>query len=195
MSDETRPGAAGRRKPRLLDRVRQSIRARHYSPRTEKAYVYWIKQFIFFHGKRHPKELGADEIRAFLNYLAVERKVSASTQNQARNALLFLYKNVLDLELEWLDDVVQAKGPVAYRSFSARPRLRSFSITCTARRGSLPPRCTAPACDFSSAAGFESKTSTSSNTSSSSVTERGKRTAPRHSPPSSPNPSPRISSG
>ena len=104
-------GPESRGKPRLLDRVRQSIRARHFSPRTEKAYVAWIKRFIFFHGKRHPNDLGAPEVTAFLNHLAVARKVSASTQNQARSALLFLYKNVLERELEWLDDVVQAKGP------------------------------------------------------------------------------------
>ncbi len=111
MSTKTHPGPDRRGKPRLLDRLRQSIRARHYSPRTEKAYVGWIKRFIFFHGKRHPNELGEEGVTAFLNYLAVERKVSASTQNQARNALLFLYKNVLDRDLEWLDGIVRAKDP------------------------------------------------------------------------------------
>ena len=111
VSTKTHPGPDRRGKPRLLDRLRQSIRARHYSPRTEKAYVGWIKRFIFFHGKRHPNELGEEGVTAFLNYLAVERKVSASTQNQARNALLFLYKNVLDRDLEWLDGIVRAKDP------------------------------------------------------------------------------------
>jgi integron integrase len=101
----------GQEPPRLLDRVRQTIRARHYSRRTEKAYVFWIKHFIFFHGKRHPMEMGEEEITAFLNYLAVQRNVSASTQNQARNAIIFLYKNVLDKELAWMDRIVHAKGP------------------------------------------------------------------------------------
>src|SRR3989338_4020331 len=78
-------------KPKLLDRVREAIRSRHYSRNTEDAYVAWIKRFIFFHGKRHPMEMGAPEITRFLSFLAVEGKVSASTQNQALSALLFLY--------------------------------------------------------------------------------------------------------
>jgi integron integrase len=105
------PHAPAGNKPRLLDRVRNTIRTLHYSRRTEKAYVSWIKRYIFFNNKRHPDELGEDEITAFLNYLAVELKVSASTQNQARNAILFLYKNVLGKDLEWLEGIVQAKGP------------------------------------------------------------------------------------
>jgi integron integrase len=98
-------------KPRLLDQVRLAIRARHYSRRTEKAYVHWIKRYIFFHGKRHPAELGAPEVTAFLTSLAVHDKVAASTQNQALSALLFLYREVLRVELPWLDDVVRAKRP------------------------------------------------------------------------------------
>ena len=82
------PGAP---KPRLLDRVRDAIRARHYSRRTEKAYVAWIRRYIFFHGKRHPAEMGVPEITRFLTSLAVDGKVAASTQNQALCALLFLY--------------------------------------------------------------------------------------------------------
>lgn len=77
-------------KPKLLDRVRHAVRARHYSPRTEKAYVHWIKRYLFFHGKRHPGEMGAAEVTAFLTALAVRERVAASTQNQALNALLFL---------------------------------------------------------------------------------------------------------
>ena len=91
--------------PRLLDRVRHAIRARHYSRRTEKAYVGWIKRYIFFHGKRHPAEMGAAEVSTFLTALAVDSKVAASTQNQAMNALVFLYRVVLDHDLPWLDDV------------------------------------------------------------------------------------------
>lgn len=78
-------------KPKLLDQVRRAIRTRHYSPRTEESYVHWIKRFIFFHNKRHPTEMGEAEIGRFLSSLATEKKVSASTQNQAFNALLFLY--------------------------------------------------------------------------------------------------------
>ena len=81
-------------KLRLLDQVREVIRVKHYSIRTEDAYVQWIKRFIFFHGKRHPREMGAAEIEGFLTDLAVQRQVAASTQNQALNALVFLYKEV-----------------------------------------------------------------------------------------------------
>jgi site-specific recombinase XerD len=98
-------------RPRLLDRVREAIRARHYSRRTEKAYVHWIRRYILFHGKRHPAEMGAAEVTSFLTSLAVDGKVAASTQNQALSALLFLYREVLVIELPWLDDVVRAKRP------------------------------------------------------------------------------------
>jgi len=98
-------------RPRLLDRVREAIRARHYSRRTEKAYVHWIRRFIFFYNKRHPAEMGPAEISAFLSALAVRDKVAASTQNQALSALLFLYRDVLGVDLPWLDDVVRAKRP------------------------------------------------------------------------------------
>ena len=104
-------GPVGAPKPRLLDRVRETVRARHYSRRTEKAYVHWIRRYIFFHGKRHPAEMGAAEVTSFLTSLAVRDKVAASTQNQALSALLFLYREVLGLELPWLDDVVRAKRP------------------------------------------------------------------------------------
>ena len=97
--------------PRLLDQVRAKIRYKHYSIRTEQAYTDWIRRFILHFGKRHPREMGAAEIRQFLTHLAVEGRVSASTQNQARCALLFLYKEVLETELPWLDDVEQAKAP------------------------------------------------------------------------------------
>lgn len=99
------------REPRLLDRVRLAIRARHYSLRTEEAYVVWIKRYIFFHGKRHPKEMGEPEINAFLSDLAVKRQVSASTQNQALAALLFLYRHVLAKSLPDLAEVVRVKRP------------------------------------------------------------------------------------
>ena len=98
--------------PRLLDRVRAAIRVRHYSVRTEDAYIQWIKRFIYFHNKRHPQEMGEQEITAFLTHLAVERNVAASTQNQALAAILFLYKIVLEKDLEWMDEIVRAKRPV-----------------------------------------------------------------------------------
>src|SRR3981081_4018447 len=97
---------------RLLDQVRDRIRFRHYSIRTEQAYVDWIKRFIRFHGKRHPATMGASQVELFLTDLAVVHKVSPSTQNQAQSALLFLYKNVLGDELPWLDGVERAKKPV-----------------------------------------------------------------------------------
>jgi integron integrase len=96
-------------KPKLLDQVRDKIRLKHYSIRTEEAYVDWIKRFILFQHKRHPAEMGAAEVEAFLTHLAVAGKVAAATQNQAKAALLFLYREVLVNELPWLDNVEQAK--------------------------------------------------------------------------------------
>ena len=97
--------------PRLLDRVRGEIRLRHYSIRTETAYVEWVRRFVLFHAKRHPRDMGADEVAQFLSYLAVERDVSPSTQGQAKSALLFLYRVVLNLDLPWLDEIVAARNP------------------------------------------------------------------------------------
>ncbi len=96
-------------KPRLLERVRSMIRLKHYSKRTEKAYIGWIKRFIQFHDLKHPSSLAGKEVTEFLSYLAVDRKVSASTQNQALAAILFLYRDVLSVDLPWLDKVVRAK--------------------------------------------------------------------------------------
>jgi integrase len=98
-------------RPRLLDIVRERIRMRHYSPRTERAYVGWIRRFILFHHKRHPREMGEPEVVAFLSGLATQRDVSASTQNQALSALVFLYGEVLGLELDWLNGLVRARRP------------------------------------------------------------------------------------
>jgi integron integrase len=95
----------------LLERVRNEIRIRHYSLRTEQSYIHWIRRFILFHKKRHPNDMGERDITAFLTDLAVTRNVTASTQNQALSAILFLYQKVLDRKLEWLDDVVRAKRP------------------------------------------------------------------------------------
>ena len=98
-------------KPKLLDQVRAAIRTKHYSIRTEETYVNWIKKFILFHNKRHPKEMGEKEINEFLTHLAVNKKVSSSTQNQALCAIIFLYKHVLKIEIGDLGDLVWAKKP------------------------------------------------------------------------------------
>jgi integron integrase len=97
--------------PRLLDRVRQSLRLRHYSPRTEEAYVAWIRRFILFHGKRHPATMSAAEVVAFLTHLAIREGVSASTQNQALGAIVSLYRHVLNRDLGALDGIVRARVP------------------------------------------------------------------------------------
>jgi integron integrase len=99
-----------RRSSPLLDKVRERIRLKHYSIKTETAYVDWVRRFVVFHGRRHPREMGAAQVEAFLTHLAVQRNVSASTQNQAKSALLFLYKEVLQVDLPWLEDVQPAKG-------------------------------------------------------------------------------------
>jgi integrase len=109
-------GAGGRlpphtSKPKLLDQVRQAIRTRHYSDKTEKAYVHWIKRYIFFHNKRHPGEMAEAEIAQFLTSLATQGHVSASTQNQALNALLFLYQEVLNKTIGLVAGVVRANRP------------------------------------------------------------------------------------
>ena len=105
-------GSSSPKSPRLLEQVRDAINRRHYSPRTEETYVHWIKRFIYFSDRRHPRELGAAEVTAFLNWLARERDVAAATQNQALSALLFLYKEVLGTPLPWLDALERAKRPV-----------------------------------------------------------------------------------
>jgi len=129
------PLSSGPKPPKLLDRVRAAIRFNHYSPRTEEAYIDWIKRFIHFHGVRHPQEMGADEVRAFLSHLATELDVAASTQNQAFSALLFLYREVLKERLPWIDDIVRAKRPpklpVVFTQLEARAVLAR--ITGTAR--------------------------------------------------------------
>jgi integron integrase len=98
-------------KPRLLDRVRGVLRRKHYSIRTERSYVDWIRRFILFHGRRHPSQMGKAEVSAYLTHLGVERDVAASTQNQALSAILFLYRDVLEEELEWIEGFERAKRP------------------------------------------------------------------------------------
>jgi integron integrase len=119
MSAPAPPG-----QPRLLDRVRQAIRARHYSLRTEEAYVGWIRRYILFHHKRHPSEMGATEINAFVTHLAVDGPVGASTQTQALSALLFLYRHVLNTPLPDLDTVIRAKRPGRLPTVLTRAEVR-----------------------------------------------------------------------
>ncbi len=114
------------RPPKLLDRVRDAIRARHYSLRTEEAYAGWVRQFVLFHNKRHPSEMGALEINRFLTHLAVGQEVSASTQNQALSAILFLYEKVLEKDLGPLEGVVRAKKPVRLPVVLSREEVRSL---------------------------------------------------------------------
>ena len=125
------PGEA--QKPKLLDQVREAIRTRHYSLRTEHTYVQWIKRFIFFHNKRHPLEMGEREVSQFLSALAVEQHVSASTQNQALSALLFLYQQVLQLDIGWLDNVVRAKRPQRLPVVLTRQEIRTLLSPLTGR--------------------------------------------------------------
>src|SRR6266446_6147410 len=105
--------------PRLMDQIRAAIRTKHYSPRTEEAYLHWARQFILFHDKRHPLEMGEVEVGSFLEHLAVDKAVAASTQNQALNALVFLYGTVLRKPFGQLRDLIRAKRPK--RSVSPLP--------------------------------------------------------------------------
>ena len=105
------PISSSDRAPKLLAQVVDAIRIRHYSIRTEQAYVHWVKAYIRFHGLRHPREMGAREVTKFLSHLATERDVAAATQQQALSALLFLYRHVLEIDLPWLDDLVRPKKP------------------------------------------------------------------------------------
>ena len=127
------PAASPPGPPRLLDRMREAIRTRGYSIRTEDTYVHWARRFIVFHGRRHPAELGPDEVAAFLSHLAVHGRVAPSTQNQAKSALLFLYREVLGLSLPWLDEVIAAKDrrrlPVVLTPAEVRALLAELSGT------------------------------------------------------------------
>jgi integron integrase len=107
MSQETQQSNVAR--PRLLDQVRDRLRCKHYSYRTEQSYLHWIRRFILFHNRRHPEEMAEPEVAVFLSHLAVDRRVSASTQNQAFNALLFLYKQVLERNIGLIQGVTRAK--------------------------------------------------------------------------------------
>ena len=117
---------AGRDGPKLLEQLRQSLRVHHYSGRTERAYVGWVRRYVRFHGLRHPRELGGDEIRAFLTALAVRGQLSASSQTQALNALVFLYRKVLRREPPDLGQLVRAKQPVRLPVVLTREEVRAL---------------------------------------------------------------------
>jgi integron integrase len=123
QSDTTNP-----QPKKLLDQVRDKIRFKHYSLSTEKTYIEWIKQFILYHGKRHPSEMGAAEVEAFLTYLATQRHVASSTQNQALSAILFLYREVLAIDLPWLENFersrMQKRLPVVLTVLEVQALLR-----------------------------------------------------------------------
>ncbi|MDP3295087.1 MAG: integron integrase [Nevskia sp.] len=135
MENGTTPESSNRPAPKLLDQVRDAVRVRHYSIRTEDAYVNWIKRFILFHGKQHPRELGTAAVSAFLSHLAVEGKVSASTQNQALSALLFLYQKVLEIELPRIGDVVRAKKPQRLPTVLSRTEVHALLDRCAGTAG------------------------------------------------------------
>ena len=124
---------------KFMEEVRRVLRLHHYSFQTEKTYSQWIRRFILFHGKRHPKEMGAPEVEAFLSHLATSERVSASTQNQALSSLLFLYKKVLRHDLPWLQDVVRANRPIRVPIVLTREEVRRDSP-----RQCLLPLCVTP---------------------------------------------------
>ena len=119
--------------PRLLDQVRDVLRFHHYSIRTEESYLLWIRRFIYFHNKRHPRDMGAKEVESYLTHLAVVRNVSPSTQNQALSALLFLYQKVLKIDLPWMNDIHRAKKakrlPVVFTRDEVKYLLAQFEGT------------------------------------------------------------------
>ncbi len=127
--------APPRRKPRLIDELRAALRARHYSPRTERAYAGWVRRFIRFHGLRHPVRMAAPEVTAFLSALARQGRVSPSTQNQALAALLFLYREVLGVELGWLDGLVRAKATPRLPVVLARDEVATLLAATTGTPG------------------------------------------------------------
>jgi integrase len=131
---------------RLLDQMREILRMHHYSIRTEEAYLEWVKRYIFFHNKRHPSDMGENEVSAFLTCLAVNKHVSASKQNQALSAILFLYKRVMNIQLDWLEDVVRAKRPRRLPVVSTRSEVMRILDSTQVLMQSLPGCSMALAC-------------------------------------------------
>src|SRR5690606_6885810 len=127
------------RAPRLFDEVRRKLRVHHYSLRTERAYLGWIRRFILANGRRHPRAMGGREVEHFLTTLAVDGKVSASTQNQALSALLFLYRQVLEIKLPWMEDIVRAKRPARLPVVLSQSQVASL-LACMDGRTALVAR-------------------------------------------------------
>jgi site-specific recombinase XerD len=126
---EAAPANSG--KPKLLDQLREALRSRHYSRRTEQTYAHWVKRFIYFHNVRHPAEMAEPEINAFLTHLAVKEKVSASTQNQALSALLFLYRHVICREVGDLGEVIRARKPTRLPVVMTRDEVKGVLANLT----------------------------------------------------------------
>ena len=138
---------ATRTKPKLLDQLSEALRSRHYSRRTEQTYCMWVKRFIYFHHIRHPAEMGEPEINAFLTHLAVQEKVSASTQNQALSAILFLYRHVIGREVGDLGEVIRARKPTRLPVVMTREEVKAVLANLTGDKwlmaslmyGAVPP--------------------------------------------------------
>jgi integrase-like protein len=167
--------------PRLLDRLRQTLRTRHYSPRTEKAYVAWIRRFVLFHEKHHPLEMGRVEVERFLTHLAVQQNVSASTQNQAFSAVSFLYREVLARPLVGIDDVVRAKRPIRLPIVLSRDEVTAVLGYLTGAPLLMCSLMYGGGCGFSKPAACGPRTSISSAARSPSAPEG--RQGPGHHPP------------
>ena len=142
-------------KPKFLEQVRTILRTRHYSLRTEEAYLGWIRRFILFHGKRHPQEMGGTEVAAFLNYLAGERSVAAATQNQALNALLFLYDVVLERKLGVLEGLHRVRRPPKLPVVLAREEVEAVLRELNGNIDSWPICFMGAGCACSNACGCE----------------------------------------
>jgi integrase len=125
------PASSSAQPPKLLDRLREALRSRHYSRRTEQTYCHWVKRFIYFHNLRHPAQMAEPEINAYLTHLAVKEKVSASTQNQALSALIFLYRHVLDRKVGDLGEVIRARKPVHIPVVMTREKVRAVLTNLT----------------------------------------------------------------
>jgi len=134
-------------KPKLLDQLREALRSRHYSRRTEQTYCHWVKKFIFFHNVRHPAEMAEPEMNQFLTHLAVKENVSASTQNQALSALLFLYRYVLDREIGDLGEVIRARKSIRVPVVMTREEVKAVLNHLRVTSGLWPLSCMGPACD------------------------------------------------
>ena len=146
-----------RQPPKLLEQVR-TLRTRHYSLRTEETYLSWIKRFILFQGKRHPRDMGVQEVHQFLSHLAVEGQVTASTQSQALSAILFLYQQVLQQDIGWLHDVVRAKHPQRLPIVLTQDEVAKVLRQLSGVPGSWAPCCTVPGSDCWSVCVCASKT-------------------------------------